>query len=140
MINNNNNRSIGLIVFHVICLITYLVCIPLSIYGYYTYFSSLSLTNLVGSIVTGTVAQRFTWLYVAISLDVLVVVLSIVQCCVGCICGCMYSKNRSVQPIFVTPTVAVSTIPQSTYNRPPANPDDKQHIVEMQQYKNVENN
>ena len=140
MINNNNNRSIGLIVFHVICLITYLVCIPLSIYGYYEYFSLLNVTNIVAGIVTGTLAKSLTWLYVAIVLDVFVVVLSIVQCCVGCICGCMYSKNRNVQPIFVTPTVAVSTIPQSTYNRPPAHTNDKQHKIEMQQYKNVENN
>jgi phosphate/sulfate permease len=136
MINNNNSRSIGLIIFHVCCLIAYLVCISLSIYGYYAFFSSLTVSNIVNTALNKATLD-YTWLIVAIILDVFALALSITQCCVGCICGCMYMKNRNVQPIIVTPTVAVNTVPTTYnqhYNRPPVNTEDNQLKIEMQQY------
>ncbi len=129
IINNNNNRSIGLIIFHVCCLIVYLVCISLSIYGYYAFFSSLSVSSIVNTALNKP-SINYTWLIVAIILDVFALALSITQCCVGCICGCMYMKNRNVQPIIVTPT----TYNQHHNRPPPANTEDNQLKIEMQQY------
>ena len=128
MISDSKNHSIGLIVFHVFCLISYLVSISLSVYGYYAYFNLF--TGFAG---TGTVVSSFTWLIVAIVLDVFIFVLCITQCCVFCICGCVFLTNQSVQPIVLTPTVVVNTNP-STNARPPAYTDDNLIRIEFQKY------
>jgi hypothetical protein len=69
---NNNNRTSCLLTYHIICGIIYLICIPLSIYGYYAFATSLSLGS-----------PDFTWLIVCIILDILVCTLSIVECAIS---------------------------------------------------------
>jgi len=73
---NNNNRRIGLLIFHITCGVIYLVCIPLSIYGYYAFATQFTLFR-----------TDYTWLIVSIILDFLVCTLSIVECAISC-CNC----------------------------------------------------
>ena len=80
---NNNNRKTGLYIFHAICGIIYLVCVPLSIYGYYAYATSYSSYGLYYS----SVDYDYTWLIVSLILDFIVIVLSIVECAISC-CNC----------------------------------------------------
>jgi hypothetical protein len=116
---NNNNRRIGLIIYHVISAIVYLVFIPLSIYGYYAFFA---LELLRPDTLTGF-SPNFTWLIVAIILDVIVCVLSIVECAITC-CNCWgwYQTPQATQAPFVMmypPTNYTSAPPTNAY--PPAN-------------------
>jgi hypothetical protein len=114
---NNNNRRICFIIYHVISVIIYLVCISLSIYGYYVFFAlelfSSGYTNF---------SPDFTWLIVAIILDVVVCILSIVQCGITCCYCCGGNKTPAAQApvVMMYPTTNYTTAtPANAY--PPVN-------------------
>jgi hypothetical protein len=107
---NNNNRRIGLIIFHVICGITYLVCIPLSIYGYYAFASTYSVYKSIYY----NYSRNYIWLIVAIILDLIVLVLSIVECALTC-CNCC-GRNHALQTpgAVLYPSPAVMMFPPTS--------------------------
>ena len=115
---NNNNRRICFIIYHVISVIVYLVCISLSIYGYYVFFA----LELLRPDKLTDFSPDFTWLIVAIILDVVVCVLSIVQCGITCCYCCGGNKTPAAQApvVMMYPTTNYTTAtPANAY--PPVN-------------------
>ena len=118
----NNNRRIGLLIFHITCGIFYLVCIPLSIYGYYAFSTSLSVYNVLSA----SYSVDYTWLIVSIILDFLVCTLSIVECAISC-CNCCgwYQTPQATQApvVMMYPPTNYTTAPSASVY-PAANAQD----------------